>query len=1129
MKTRKKIKSILFILVLILICLSIVYGVDVNNSLAETESAIEVEPQEIKKPPFPPETAGPEYAPDEILVKFKPGVKRSLMAEIHARFGMVKIREIRRIGVHRLRIPAGRTVSQMVREYRRNPNVEYAEPNYVARKYAVPDDPYYINQWAFYQPSDADIDAQEAWDIETGTPTIIIAIIDDGIDYNHGEFPSGKLWINPSTGKPGYDYGGTVWTRIQGKIVYIPDDDVMHESATGGHGTCTAGIASAATDNGLGIAGTSWNATIMPLKVEDGAGDILYSYLADAITFAADNGAHILSMSLGGTSDSASLRDACGYAWDTKGKVLLASSGNENTSVSYPAAYSTTIAVGATNESDERCTTVDWGGGQGSNYGPELDVVAPGNNIYAPDWSGANGYVSGDYIADFGGTSASCPMAAGLAALILSQNSNLTNIEVRYLIRDTAEDLVGNPSEDTEGLDNYYGYGRINAYYALLGGPPLISKIVFTTPPRSVPVNSASEVMTIQTQDSIGSPIAVSSDTAINLFSTSDNGRFSLSASPWADIIFLTIDKGKKSASFYYKDSTVGTPTITVSESPDAGWIDATQEVNITFSQPDLTLTGTADIEFSNQTPEPFEVITISATIHNNGASYHNQNIDTTPFAQVTSGGGSGYLVDITQWDGQSFTATSDGWMAKVSIAAWDVNADVTDPERFFRVRIQGDDNGKPDGNDLSSVESYDFAGSTEWHDFVFSRPARIVSGAKYWIVANSLAANQNGYAWRYRGAPDAYEGGGANVEDTADSSVIWGTESSKEDFWFKTYTYTYNTLVQFYDGDPDNGGIQISSDQSLGPIPSLETDIASVNWTAVEGSHEIYVHVDRPNYITESDDTNNKAYRTITVGLPPDTTPPAAITNLTGLCDSDTGNVTLYWSTPGDDGWIGTLPDGSEYRIDYSTYSIQWSTTNYKVSISTSGVAPYTQVSHTITGLTGDTTWYFQIWTADEVSNWSGLSNGATVWVNSILSVSVESSEYDFETMETKISSVSVTAITVTNTGNVTEIYSIKCSSTTKWTPENTPGENQFTLQSAFHPSQPENNDLIWKDDDILTESLESCTTAAFSIDGTEHGKNVPPFNNNNRNYWFRLKTPLSTGTTYQQTITVTITAGSP
>lgn len=1111
MNTSQKTKSILFILVSSLICLSLVYGVNVDNSLAETESAIEVEPQEIKKPPFPPETAGPEYAPDEILVKFKPGVKRSLMADIHARFGMVKIREIERIGVHRLRIPTGRTVSQMVQEYQRNPNVEYAEPNYVAQKHAVPNDPYYINQWAFYQPSDADIDAQEGWDIEKGSSTIIIAIIDDGIDYNHEEFPSYKLWINTSTGKPGYDFG-------------VSDDDVMHEPGSG-HGTCTAGIAAATTDNGLGVAGTSWNATIMPLKVEDEKGIIYHSYMADAITFAADNGAHILSMSLGGPTSS-TLEDACDYAWNTKGKVVLASSGNENTSVSYPAAYSTTIAVGATNESDERCTPVDWGGGQGSNYGPELYVVAPGNNIYAPDWSGTNGYVSGDYIADFGGTSASCPMAAGLAALILSQNPGLTNVQVRDLLRSTAEDLVGNPSEDTEGFDNYYGYGRINAYYALLGSPPPISKIVFTTPPRSTPADSPSEVMTIQTQDSIGSPIAVPSDTTINLISTSGTGKFSLSASPWSDITSLAINKGKKSSSFYYKDSTVGTPTITVNESPDVGWSDATQEVNVTLSQPDLTLTGTADIEFSNETPEPFEVITISATIHNNGASYHNQNIDTTPFAEVTSGGRSGYYVDVTQWDGQSFTATSDGWLAKVSIAAWDVNADVTDPEHFFQARIQGDDSGKPDGNDLSSVESYDFAGSTEWHDFVFFRPARIVNGTKYWIVANSLADNQNGYAWWFGGPPDAYKDGGANVEDTSDSSIIWGTESNKEDFWFKTYTYTYNTLVQFYDGDPDNGGIQISSDQSLGPIPSMETDIASVNWTAVEGSHEIYVHVDRPNYITESDDTNNKAYKTIAVGLPPDTTPPAAITDLAATAGTYPGEINLFWTAPGDDGNTGDIV-GGKYRIQYSTdANVIWDKDNYDIEWSTD-TSPGSYQSKTIISLIQDTTYYFSIWTADEVPNWSLLSNSATSQSQvPILSISVSTATYNFGEIPVSSSAVSITSVIVTNNGNVNQTYSLRCSTSNPGhlSPIVTsPGWDEFRLSTIFN-STATSGDFAQNDALTLESQTSSGSVFAKDEEGDQTGVNVPV--DEDRNLWLKFESPWKTAETAEQEITITISA---
>jgi len=117
------------------------------------------------------------------------------------------------------------------------------------------------------------------------------------------------------------------------------------------------------------------------------------------------------------------------------------------------------------------------------------------------------------------------------------------------------------------------------------------------------------------------------------------------------------------------------------------------------------------------------------------------------------------------------------------------------------------------------------------------------------------------------------------------------------------------------------------------------------------------------------------------------DLTSPAAITDLTGLCDSGTGDVTLSWSTPGDDGWNNTLVDGSKYRIDYSTYSIAWSTNTFDVDIPTHSVTPHTQVSHTITGLTSGTSYYFRIWTADEIPLWSGLSNGCTVWVEVIVS----------------------------------------------------------------------------------------------------------------------------------------------
>lgn len=427
-----------------------------KNSLAQELRSL------LKPAPILPgaETPKVEYAPGEVLVKFKTGTPPEEIEGLFQEFEVSKINKIKKLEIHHLGIPASFTVLEMVEKFKKNPLIKFAEPNYRRYKMVIPDDPYYSQQWALNQANDHDIDAQQGWDLETGSASVIIAIIDDGIDYNHEEFLSGKLWINPTTNEPGWDFGGTCEVCTpSGSKKCTPDDDVMHESGSG-HGTAVAGIAAATTNNAKGIAGTSWGPVIMPLKTEDSCGNIYDSYIAEAIEFAADNGADVISMSLGGPIDSSTIRDACDYAWTTEGKVVLASSGNEGGAIGYPAAYSTTIAVGATTE-------YDWRAGW-SNFGPELDVVAPGTNIYTPDWSASGeGYDPGSYYSGFGGTSASCPFAAGMAALLISHDPSLTNTQVRDFIRATAEDQIGNPAEDTAGFDNYYGYGRINIDAAL--------------------------------------------------------------------------------------------------------------------------------------------------------------------------------------------------------------------------------------------------------------------------------------------------------------------------------------------------------------------------------------------------------------------------------------------------------------------------------------------------------------------------------------------------------------------------------------------------------------------------------------------------------------------------------------
>jgi thermitase len=446
-----------------LLLLAFVLGISfaVGEAQAQEEAFSEIIPAEITG----------EYAPGQLLVKFKPGTASSTVEDIEKNLSVSTIKTLPRINVRVMSIPAEKQVAEMIEVLKKSPWVEYAEPNYICYKMVtVPDDTYFPYQWSCNQTSDHDIDAPEGWDITTGNSSIIIAIIDDGIDYNHEEFPSGKLWINPSTNTIGYDFAGTCNKCQPVDTGCTPDDDVMHESGSG-HGTATAGIAAADTDNAKGIAGISWDSVIMPLKVENSCGHIYHDYLVDAIIFAVDNGAHVISMSLGSASSTTALEEACQYAWEN-GTVIVTSSGNENTQINYPARYPTTIAVGATNEIDNRIYPgnpgEEWAAPQGSNYGPELDVVAPGINIYSTDWSATGeGYDPTSYYPYFGGTSASCPFVAGEAALLLAKDSSLSNERVRSIIRSSAEDQVGESSEDIPGFDIYYGYGRINLYNAL--------------------------------------------------------------------------------------------------------------------------------------------------------------------------------------------------------------------------------------------------------------------------------------------------------------------------------------------------------------------------------------------------------------------------------------------------------------------------------------------------------------------------------------------------------------------------------------------------------------------------------------------------------------------------------------
>jgi hypothetical protein len=337
--------------------------------------------------------------------------------------------------------------------------------------FAPTNDDFYTDQWYLNNIQqygsgmvfDADIDAPEAWDYATGSSSVIIAIIDEGVDLVHEDLMTKLI--------PGYDAtGGGSAGGPQGNDA---------------HGTAAAGIAAAIGNNTIGVAGICRSCQIMPIRVAYGYNNSWItsdSWLANGIAFAYQNGAHVLNNSWGGGLPSTVITNAINNAQASgrggKGSVVVFAAGNDNSStVSYPASLSSVIAVGASNMCDQRKTnTNDFCNGYeswwGSNYGTALDISAPGVWIRTTDIMGAAGYASGNYEEFFNGTSAAAPIVSGVAGLILSVNPDLTAAQVQAILQNTADDVNGG------GWDIYMGYGRVNAYSAVQAALPIAAKTI---------------------------------------------------------------------------------------------------------------------------------------------------------------------------------------------------------------------------------------------------------------------------------------------------------------------------------------------------------------------------------------------------------------------------------------------------------------------------------------------------------------------------------------------------------------------------------------------------------------------------------------------------------------------------
>ncbi|MFH0836134.1 MAG: S8 family serine peptidase, partial [Candidatus Micrarchaeota archaeon] len=365
-----------------------------------------------------------------------------------------------------LKMSANEDPVEVAKELSLYPEIEYAEPVYLMRLALTPNDPYYASSGAWGQ-SYLDlygvhkVQAAAAWDVNQGE-NVVVAVIDTGVDITHEDL-AGSVWIN-SDEIPNNGVDDDVNGYIDDVNGWDFGDKDKTLTDTIGHGTHCAGTIAGIINNAKGVAGVAPKVKIMPVKgFADNSKGGSPADLAQAIVYAVDNGAQVLSNSWGGAKDSLT-EAAVKYALD-HGVVVVASAGNSNTEVGNfgPASYPGVIAVAASDWNDQRASF--------SNWGLRIDVAAPGVNILSLRAIGTDMYGDGTHIIPQGdpngkyyyasGTSMSGPHAAGVAALVKSLRPNYTPNQVRLVLQQSADDI------GATGFDVYTGYGRINALNAL--------------------------------------------------------------------------------------------------------------------------------------------------------------------------------------------------------------------------------------------------------------------------------------------------------------------------------------------------------------------------------------------------------------------------------------------------------------------------------------------------------------------------------------------------------------------------------------------------------------------------------------------------------------------------------------
>jgi serine protease len=416
--------------------------------------------------------------PGQVLVRFGDDVDDARVSSLLRSGGdseQARSQYVR--GLRVVTLPRGESVTQGVVRLRALPGVVYAEPNYMRRLHFQPNDPRFSLQWNMKM-----LGVNRTWDIQKGSTSVTVAVIDSGVAYEdlgpmvvnfevlYGDGRPRTVAVGPFRRTP--DWGSTQFATGVDAIFHSG-----HAWDDEGHGTHVASTIAEATDNNLGVTGLAFGVTLMPIKAcvsqpwydPELVGCPTFA-IAEGIDYARTNGAKVINLSLGSEDAATSEREAIQRA-AAANIVVVASAGNENGPVDYPAAYESVIAVGAVNSAREKASY--------SNFGAELDLVAPGGDGVDRDGDGTRDFVFQqtidpdqaergiynlrvDLLWGFSGTSMASPHVAAAAALLISQGITDATA-VRKALEQTADDL-GAP-----GRDDRFGWGLINPAKALSG------------------------------------------------------------------------------------------------------------------------------------------------------------------------------------------------------------------------------------------------------------------------------------------------------------------------------------------------------------------------------------------------------------------------------------------------------------------------------------------------------------------------------------------------------------------------------------------------------------------------------------------------------------------------------------